>query len=342
MSKFSKYKDMGLTGLANLGNTCFLNSTIQIISHTYELNDFLSNEKYKKLLNKCPETVLLVEWDKLRQLMWSENCCVSPGGFVQSVQKIAKHCDRDLFTGWAQNDLPEFLIFLFESFHKALEREVIMNIKGKAINKQDEIAVKCFKMMKTVYSKEYSEIVKTFTGIQVSKITSLSGEVYSISPEPITLINLPIPNKKTVSIIDCIDLYTQSELLNHENAWYNEKTKEKEDVKKQLQFWMLPDILIVDLKRFNNRNQKNNKFIDTPLTNLDLSPYVIGYNKDSYKYDLYGVSNHMGGVHGGHYTAHVKNANNKWYLFNDTQVSEIKEENVVGINAYCFFYRKKK
>ena len=36
----------------------------------------------------------------------------------------------------------------------------------------------------------------------------------------------------------------------------------------------------------------------------------------------------------------VKNANNKWYLFNDTHVKEIKEDRVVTPAAYCFFYRK--
>ena len=45
-------------------------------------------------------------------------------------------------------------------------------------------------------------------------------------------------------------------------------------------------------------------------------------------------------MYGGHYTAYVKNANNKWYLFNDTHVKEIKEDRVVTPAAYCFFYRK--
>ena len=83
---FAKYKGLGLTGLANMGNTCFLNSTIQCISHTYEFNDFLNKKTYKEKLTRKPDSVLLVEWDKLRELMWSENCTIQPGAFINNVQ----------------------------------------------------------------------------------------------------------------------------------------------------------------------------------------------------------------------------------------------------------------
>jgi ubiquitin C-terminal hydrolase len=60
-----------------------------------------------------------------------------------------------------------------------------------------------------------------------------------------------------------------------------------------------------------------------------------------YKYELYGVCNHSGSTMGGHYTAYVKNANGKWYHFNDTSVTEVSETSIVTPKAYVLFYRKK-
>jgi ubiquitin C-terminal hydrolase len=67
---------------------------------------------------------------------------------------------------------------------------------------------------------------------------------------------------------------------------------------------------------------------------------VKGYQASTYVYDLFGVGNHSGGVHGGHYTAYIKNANGKWYEMNDTSVKEIRPEQVISPRSYCLFYRK--
>ena len=370
ITRFEKYSGKGITGLANLGNTCFANACLQCLSHTYELNDFLSNgdADYKKHLSNKPESVLLVEWDDLRKLMWSQNCVISPGRFINTVQRIAKITNRDLFTGWSQKDLPEFLLFLFDSFHNALTREVIMDIKGNIKTKKDEMGKACYKMMKTQYTKDYSEFLNIFFGIHVSVLTPIPEQplrvnpedsIYlSIRPEPYMLIHLPIPSReelhiektdKNITLFDCFDKHCERESLEGENAWFNETINKKQNVHKRLLFWSLPNVMIIDIKRFitsytNRRMKKNQQFIDIPISNVDFSKYVEGYAKETFIYDLYAICNHHGQIEGGHYSATIKNSNGKWYNFNDTQVKEILiTDNIISGNTpYCLFYRKKK
>jgi ubiquitin carboxyl-terminal hydrolase 8 len=344
---FNKYNNKGLSGLANLGNTCFLNSCMQVISHTYELNQFLDLETYKRRLKNKYDSALLIEWDELRKVLWKDNCVVSPVKFVKTVQKLAEIKDKDIFTGYEQNDLPEFLIFVIDCFHNALSREVNMNIQGTVENDRDKIALLCFEKIKQMYSKDYSEIWNIFYGTQVSQLVTVEKRILmSMTPEPFFILNLPIPqNTKIPTLLDCFDLYVEGEILDGDNCVLNENTGIKEAAVKNLIFWSLPTILVIDIKRFNSANRKNQILVDFPLTNLNLSKYVIGYNKESYIYDLYGVCNHGGSVLGGHYTSFVKNANGKWYHYNDTSVSEISEQvqtqQIVSSKAYCFFYRKR-
>jgi len=341
---FEQYSDKGLSGLTNLGNTCFLNSTMQVLSHTYELNNFLDLQTYKQKLNNKYDSALLLEWDNLREILWKENCIVSPNKFVRTVQKIAQIKGLDMFTGFNQNDLPEFLIFVIDCFHNALAREVNMKIEGETKDEKDKIAVKCFETVKSMYEKDYSEIWNIFYGVLVSKLENVvTGDTVSMIPEPYFILNLPIPSdNKNPTLIDCFDLYVEGEILDGDNALNDETTGNKIAVKKTIMFWSFPNILVIDIKRFNAMNRKNQIMVDFPIENLNLSKYVIGYNKDSFIYDLYGVCNHSGSSLGGHYTSFVKNANGKWYHYNDTSVQEVAlSKQIVSSKAYCFFYRKR-
>jgi len=336
----SKYKNNGLSGLANLGNTCFINSCIQILSHTYELNYFLDNQTYKLKLQNKYDSALLIEWDNLRKMLWNQNCIISPGKFIKTIQKVAELKNIEIFTGYYQNDVSEFLLFLIDCFHTSLSRSVKMNILGIPENDKDKLAIQCFEMIKNTYSTDYSEIWNLFYAIHISEISKIDdGTILSMKPEPFFIINLPIPpNKKSPSLIDCFNYYIDGEIIEN----YNDETNKKITIKKRILFWSLPNILTIDLKRFNNRSQKNQIYITFPLDNLDLSEYIIGYKKELYKYELYGVCNHSGSTMGGHYTSYVKNANGKWYHYNDTSVSEVGlPESIISPKAYVLFYRKK-
>tara|TARA_B100000795_G_scaffold269656_1_gene259803 strand:- start:1239 stop:2276 length:1038 start_codon:yes stop_codon:yes gene_type:complete len=331
----------GKTGLDNLGNTCFMNSTLQCLSHTGILNNFLDTKTYKRRLNKVSDSLILHEWDKLRNLMWSEDCIISPGGFFQSIRKVAKLKDRVIFTGFAQNDLTEFLNFIIDCFHESIKREVEMDITGNVKTKKDKLAINCYEMYIRMYSKEYSEILNIFYGIHVSKLSFEDGSHQSSSPEPFFNLSLPIPDKPNVTLLDCFDEYTKEELMDNDNKVINEKTGKKENCKKQLLFFTFPEVLIIILKRFDNNGRKKNVLVDIPLANLNLEKYMNGYKETNTAFELYGVCNHMGTAMGGHYNAYVKVEDEGWHLFNDRDV-ELYTGNVISKNSYCLFYRKKK
>lgn len=320
---------------------------MQVLSHTHELNHFLDKNdgEYKTKLtayhNKeyLLDSKLLVEWDNLRKLMWQNDQLISPGGFIKAIQYVAKHKKKDIFTGYAQNDLPEFLLFILETFHNGMRREVDMVIKGEIKTEKDGMAVKCYEMMKTMYSKEYSEILDIFYGIHVSKIEK-NGEIMSIKPEPYFIIDLPIQMKGGLTIYNCFEKYCEGEKLEGENGWLNEKTNAIEDVERKIVFWSLPKVLVLDLKRFTPDGRKIQVPLDIELE-LDLSKFVDGYDNDQYKYELYGVCNHSGGTRGGHYTSTVRVNADDWYLFNDTNVSKQEFTGKNNTSGYCLFYRKK-
>lgn len=347
--RFAKYDGKGLTGLSNCGNTCYLNTCLQVLAHTYELNEILDGGKFRSFLKKTPEGVLLNEWDELRKLMWSENCVVTPGRFVRVVQSVAAAKKRHLFTGYSQNDMSEFLLFVMECFHEGLSREVTMNIKGRAITQKDMLAKKCYERMISLYQKSYSEVLELFFGIQVWTTRVVKNgvpqepDVSDMNPDPFMSLDVWLtPQSTAIGMAACLAKNLEPERI---DGFVDSEGNPKERV---LRFWSLPRVLMVNIKRYTPTGQK----IRTPVTpdyDIDLSSYVIGYDGSKgsrHEYELFGAAIHAGGsIHGGHYYALVKTSNGTWYEFNDARVSEIQTNSPV-LNARlgeasCCFYRKK-
>ena len=82
---------------------------------------------------------------------------------------------------------------------------------------------------------------------------------------------------------------------------------------------------------------------DYPVEGLDLTGIVQESEPGVPPvYDLFAVSNHSGGLGGGHYTAYGKNFNSgKWYMFNDSSTHEVSPEDVVTPQAYVLFYKRR-
>ena len=336
-------KGRGLSGLANVGNTCYLNSCIQALSHTPELSRVIKKcMTDPSRLTRCVESVAVIEWGKLRALLWKEDCTIAPHGFVGALKHVSDVKKLDLAIGRDQNDAQEFLQFLVECFHVALSREVDMKIEGVPQNDQDRLAQTCYKAMCDMYQKEYSEMLPMFYGVHVSVVEGMDGHQYSIRPEPFSVLSLPIPYGGTSHTLgSCLDAYCEACELTGENQ-YETAEGFYVDARKSLCFWSLPKILVVHIKRWCPTGHKDQRLVDAPST-LNMSKYVRGYKAESFVYDLYAVCNHSGVSMGGHYTASVKPyGQHEWYEFNDTRVSRFSNRSaVVTPYAYCLFYRKK-
>jgi len=152
------------------------------------------------------------------------------------------------------------------------------------------------------------------------------------------------PKKQVVNLEDCLKMYTSQEKLGADDAWYCPRCKEHQQATKKFDLWMLPEILVISLKRFSYNRYWRDKIdchVNFPIEGLDMTPFVIAPGHGKSVYDLLAVSNHYGGMGGGHYTAYGKNRNDgKWYYFDDSNVTEATG-NVVTKAAYVLFYQRR-
>lgn len=175
----------------------------------------------------------------------------------------------------------------------------------------------------------------------------------------------------SVELRDCFTNLSEEEELDRGNEWYCPDCKEHKQAKKVIQIYKAPKVLILHLKRFKNkgsyRKEKNETRVHFPET-LDMTPFLIDPSplssyaqnpavrealippkhrgtptvpcSDRPIYDLYAVSNHYGGLGGGHYTAYAKNGGT-WLDFNDSSVREVSREGIQGSSAYILFYSRR-
>ncbi|GAA5986105.1 hypothetical protein JCM5350_004435 [Sporobolomyces pararoseus] len=171
--------------------------------------------------------------------------------------------------------------------------------------------------------------------------------------------------KQTITLDQCLTEFTKEEKLGEEDMWYCSSCKDFKQASKKVEIWKTPDVLVFALKRFSSGRYSRDKiddFVEFPLEGFDMEPFVQGdkvekrllqtqgegetklelEEPDSLLYDLYAVSNHFGGLGGGHYTAFAKNPeNNQWYDFDDSRVTPIEPSRVVSSAAYLLFYRRR-
>eukprot|EP00727_Mastigamoeba_balamuthi_P010597 m51a1_g616 putative ubiquitin carboxyl-terminal hydrolase 11 (873) ;mRNA; f:101802-105321 len=154
---------------------------------------------------------------------------------------------------------------------------------------------------------------------------------------------------KEVTIESCVSRFTTEEKLSANDPWYCPRCKKHREATKRFDLWRMPDVLVIHLKRFSYSSRmyrdKLDNLVDFPLVGLDLTRFVVGPDPagdKTYIYDLYAVSNHMGGLGGGHYTACAKNYRlKKWFAFDDSSAYEIPESQVKSKSNYLLFFQRR-
>lgn len=147
---------------------------------------------------------------------------------------------------------------------------------------------------------------------------------------------------------DCLNLYLEEDNLTGDNQWYCEKCKKHTDATKKTDLWVLPPILIIHLKRFKydeygRAGRKNEAALKYPISGWDLSTSIRSRGGGTPVYDLYAVSNHLGGLSGGHYTAYALNRfDDQWYEFNDSRYRTIDPHTTFETSSspYLLFYNR--
>lgn len=85
-----------------------------------------------------------------------------------------------------------------------------------------------------------------------------------------------------------------------------DKCPERMSARKKLFIAKCPPVLIIHLKRFDDRLTKNNKIVDIPLSNFDFRPFLEENLDEVPLYDAYAIIMHHGVMEKGHYTTFCK------------------------------------
>ncbi|XP_037868068.1 ubiquitin carboxyl-terminal hydrolase 8 isoform X2 [Bombyx mori] len=325
----------GLTGLKNLGNTCYMNSIIQCLNNTAILVAYFRNGQYLEHVNRSASTrgAIAEEVAAVVRALWSgQYRFIATRDLRNEVGK-----QQRAFRGCEQQDSHEFLTILMDWLHLDLQ------FRADAPPHKDSLAPSEKAWYEYTKSKE-SLILRLFYGQIKSTVRCTVCSKQSVTYESFSNLSLELPaNANRCSLSDCLKLYLSGETI---PGWNCPNCKDKRDAVKKLDISKLPPVLVIHFKRFYvdpkeyqaNAYRKKQTYIDFPLEGLDMRQ-VAPACPGAAAYELYAVSNHYGSMEGGHYTAYCKSSlYGKWYKYDDHVVTEIPASDVKSSAAYILFY----
>ena len=336
------YQNIHLSGIGiiNLGNTCFMNSCLQILIHCkLFIHEFFNKSS---IINKETTPIsyefLLICISMLDNKNDNERY-IDISNFREVFGK--KH---PIFNDYSQNDSQEFCRVFLEDLSMELNEvknktvyKALTNSEGKSkILRDKEFDLNFRGREESIITKLfYSQIINTFT-------CQCGSEIYSFQK----LLDFPLllpPNINEIDIYTLIKIYFKTEIIDFESKC--ERCKKIAKHKKTMKISRPPEILIICLQRIDTKTQQKNECLVNFPEFLNLNEFIdqdCGFGKES-EYKLFSVVNHQGIVDCGHYFSYIQPLGSKnWFEFNDSSVRHVKEGLKSFPYAYALFYIKKK
>jgi hypothetical protein len=186
----------GLSGLHNLGNTCFMNSAIQSLVHTPPLVEYFLEDYTCEINTENPlglQGELAVAFGELLRKLWSSGrTSVAPRPFKSKLSRFAPQ-----FSGYNQHDSQELLAFLLDGLHEDLNRvkkKPYIEAKDADGRPDDEFAEECWNYHK---ARNDSIIVDKFQGQYKSTLVCPVCNKISVTFDPFMYLSLPLPSTVT-------------------------------------------------------------------------------------------------------------------------------------------------
>lgn len=346
-----------INGFINNGNTCYLNSTLQLIFNIKEINEYFINKKFLEEINnnfkntdfkknkEHKNNLLFIQnyYSLLNDYHNNNNKILNPKKLLNSIQNLNSY-----FKGNNQHDSQEILLLILDYIHENLKYNVDINYHGNPKNNTDKLVIESINALIKILDYKYSIINELFYGMYYTQFKSIEDNSYNkiISKKYDHFNNLTLEFDGN-NLNENLDIFFKDENL--DSKLFNEKDKNMYNVCKSLKIINSPKYLFITLKKYNYNNSYNNSNNNInnytfPIFNLDFSKYCLGYDSYQCSYDLLGAICHQGSLNFGHYLS-IINKNDTWYIINDEDVKIFnieKNKDFLFKNAYVLLYIKNK
>ncbi|XP_056144546.1 ubiquitin carboxyl-terminal hydrolase 36 isoform X2 [Lampris incognitus] len=298
-------------GLHNLGNTCFLNSTVQCLTYTPPLANYLLSKEHSRACHQSGFCMICVMQNHIIQAFANTGNAIKPVSFIRDLKKIARH-----FRFGSQEDAHEFLRYTIDAMQKAC-----LNGYPK-LDRQTQAT--------TLVHQIFGGYLRSRVKCSICKSVSDTYDPY---------LDIAVEIRQAANIVRALELFVKPDVLSGENAYMCAKCKKKVPATKRFTVHRTSNVLTVSLKRFANfSGGKITKDVGYPEF-LNIRPYMSQSSGDPVMYGLYAVLVHSGySCHAGHYYCYVKASNGQWYQMNDSMVHSSNIKVVLNQQAYVLFY----